>query len=126
MPLIGARERLTRIDSLRVKLRNPTYLFGAPQPTRGQRPTTKSVVESPSMAQMVEHGFFNPGEPTRGSGRFNARFMVEMARHGFELGASWSDKWTDSMHFELVVVRPRLPPPQPAGVPASTRGTRLA
>ncbi|SRR5712691_8045868 len=126
VPLIGAREHLARIDSVLHRLTTPEFLFGRSRTTRGQRPTTASVVESPSMAQMVEHGFFNPGQPIRGIGRFNAQFMVEMARHGFELGASWTDKWTDSMHFELVIVRPHVPPPQPAGVPISSGDTRLA
>ena len=35
-------------------------------------------------------------------GNFNAKFIQEMAKHGFDTGTAWSGAFTDSMHFELV------------------------
>jgi hypothetical protein len=61
--------------------------------------------DGPPLAQLVESGFFSPGKPGATGddrGNFDAKFIQEMARHGFDTGTAWSGAFTDSMHFELV------------------------
>ncbi|MEV4755344.1 hypothetical protein AB0J86_09555 [Micromonospora sp. NPDC049559] len=105
-PLVGAREIVDRLASLRTKLGQPAFLFGAAQRRRGQRPTTQAVADTPSMAQLLDRGFFNPRDPAAGREHFNAEFMVAMAQHGFDVGMAWGGESTDTMHMELVVSRP--------------------
>ena len=93
----GADVKLKRYAELKKMLvSDPVWLFG----------TSKGKKESnPSLAQMVESGFFNPGKPGPGTddgGNFDAKFIQEMAKHGFDVGFAWGGAATDSMHFELV------------------------
>jgi hypothetical protein len=117
--------RRALLASLRAKLRDPQFLFGAalrpraprpPRRARGEpeppvqpapRPTTRHVVSSPSLAQLFERGWFTPGT---GGERWGVDFALSMARHGFEGGYVWGGESQDSMHFELVVARPFRPP----------------
>lgn len=111
-PLLGAREQAATLTSLRAKLATPAYLFGQKKAgKKGTRPTTAAAVASPSMAQLVERGFYNPRERTAGSEHFDAEFLVQLARHGFDGGLAWGGESTDSMHMELVVDRPAAQPP---------------
>ena len=59
----------------------------------------KRTVEDPSIAQLLQKGYFNPDEP--GKGGFDEEFMKTMAHHGFDQGAEWEPGGVDSMHFEL-------------------------
>lgn len=105
-PLVGARETVDRLASLRAKLVQPAFLFGSPRRgRRGERPTTEAVADTPSMAQLLERGFFNPRDPEAGRERFNAQFLVALAQHGFDVGMAWGGESTDSMHMEFVVPR---------------------
>ena len=93
----GADVKLKRYAELKKMLvSDPVWLFG----------TSKGKKESnPSLAQMIESGFFNPGKPGPGAddgGNFDAKFIQEMAKHGFDAGLAWGGAATDSMHFELV------------------------
>lgn len=104
-PLVGARERLDRLTSLRGLLGRADFLFGsASRPRGGGRPGTDRVVSSPSMAQLLERGFYTTG--TGQDGHVSVDFLVALARHGFDLGGAWGGESTDSMHMELVVHRP--------------------
>jgi hypothetical protein len=114
--------RRALLASLRAKLSDPVFLFGAAsrpgarQAHRGEpppptpRPGTTMVVDTPSLAQLIEHGWFNPGT---GGAHWGIRFAESMARHGFEGGFAWGGASQDSMHFELVVDRPYSPPAAP-------------
>jgi hypothetical protein len=67
-----------------------------------------SVADTPSMGQLVESGFYTPGKPGAGPrdvGNFDAKFIQEMAKHGFDAGVAWGGPYTDSMHFELVTAK---------------------
>ena len=93
----GADVKLKHYAELKKMLvSDPVWLFG----------TSKDKQDSnPSLAQMVESGFFNPGKPGPGAadaGNFDAKFIQEMAKHGFDMGFAWGGASTDSMHFELV------------------------
>lgn len=104
-PLVGAKETLAKLTSLRAKLSDPAFLFGSAKRKKGERPTTATVPDTPSMAQLVEKGYFNPRDPVTGREHFNADFLVALAQHGFDLGVAWTGESTDSMHMELVVPR---------------------
>ena len=99
--LIGVKTRLARIESLKLKLADMTFLFGTPGRSKGQRPGTAAAADSPSMAQLVEKGFFRMDASSQY--QINSRFLVELARHGFDLGVAWGGESEDSMHMELVV-----------------------
>ncbi|WP_410612304.1 hypothetical protein [Amycolatopsis sp. lyj-109] len=104
-PLVGAKETLAKLTSLRTKLSDPAFLFGSAKRKKGERPTTATVPDTPSMAQLVEKGYFTPRDPVAGREHFNAEFLVALAQHGFDLGVAWTGESTDSMHMELVVPR---------------------
>ncbi|MEQ0557956.1 hypothetical protein ABJI51_02650 [Amycolatopsis sp. NEAU-NG30] len=104
-PLVGAKETLAKLTSLRAKLSDPAFLFGRAKRKKGERPTTATVADTPSMAQLLERGYFNPRDPAAGREHFNAEFLVALAQHGFDLGVAWGGESTDSMHMELVVPR---------------------
>ena len=93
----GADVKLKRYAELKKMLvSDPVWLFGT---SKGKRES------NPSLAQMVESGFFTPGKPGPGAddaGNFDAKFIQEMAKHGFDVGFAWGGAATDSMHFELV------------------------
>jgi hypothetical protein len=95
--LLGHGPRLTQLATLKKRLTtDAALLFGS---------STGKTEDSPPLAQLVESGFFTPGTPGAvgdDRGNFNAKFIQEMARHGFDTGSSWSGAFTDSMHFELV------------------------
>jgi hypothetical protein len=105
-PLWGAKERLALIARARAQLGNPVFLFGNPVTPKGGVPTTKAEVSAPSMAQIIERGFFSVGSTASGATAVSPDFLVALARHGFDIGASWSGEYTDSMHMELVVHKP--------------------
>jgi hypothetical protein len=95
--LMGHGPRLTQLATLKQRLTtDAALLFGS---------STGKTEDSPPLAQLVESGFFTPGTPGAVGderGNFDAKFIQEMARHGFDTGSSWSGAFTDSMHFELV------------------------
>lgn len=70
------------------------------------------TVANPSVAQLLEKGYFNPDEP--GKGGFDELFMTTMAHHGFDQGAEWEAGGVDSMHFELAEVVDKLSQPEDA------------
>jgi hypothetical protein len=95
--LLGHGPRLAQLATLKKRLTtDAALLFGS---------STGKTEDSPPLAQLVESGFFTPGTPGAvgdDRGNFNAKFIQEMARHGFDTGSSWGGAFTDSMHFELV------------------------
>jgi hypothetical protein len=120
-----AAPRRTLLASLRTKLQSDaTFLFGrathprAPRARPGEppppapRPGTALEVSGPSLAQLLEHGWFHTGT---GGEHWGIRFAESMLRHGFEGGVAWGGASQDSMHFELVVDRPFTPPAAPRG-----------
>jgi hypothetical protein len=96
----GADVRLKHYADLKKMLvSDPAFLFGT---------STAKKADTPSLAQMVESGFFTPGKPgqaTDDQGNFDAKFIQEMAKHGFDAGFAWGGAVTDSMHFELVTAK---------------------
>ncbi|MGW4095814.1 hypothetical protein [Mycobacterium sp. NPDC004974] len=105
-PLWGAKERLAVITHLRTLLENPLFLFGTAITPKGGTPTTKAEVSAPSVAQLLERGFYSVGSKAPGATAVSPDFLVALARHGFDVGASWTGEYTDSMHMELVVHKP--------------------
>jgi hypothetical protein len=95
--LFGHGPRLKQLAELKRRLTSDaTLLFGY---------SANKTESSPPLAQLIESGFFTPGTPGATGddrGNFNAKFIQEMARHGFDTGTAWSGAFTDSMHFELV------------------------
>lgn len=95
--LVGAGPRLKQLAELKTRLTtDAAFLFGY---------SANKQDSDPPLAQLVESGFFSPGTPGAGAddrGNFNAKFIQEMAKHGFDTGTAWSGGYTDSMHFELV------------------------
>ncbi len=95
--LFGHGPRLKQLAELKKRLTTDAQLlFGS---------SANKTEDTPPLAQLVESGFFTPGTPGATGddrGNFNAKFIQEMARHGFDTGSSWGGAFTDSMHFELV------------------------
>lgn len=95
--LFGHGPRLKQLAELKKRLTTDAQLlFGS---------SANKTEDTPPLAQLVESGFFTPGTPGASGddrGNFNAKFIQEMARHGFDTGSSWGGAFTDSMHFELV------------------------
>jgi hypothetical protein len=93
--LTSAESKVKHYADLRTMLvSDGTFLFGT---------SIRKVADTPSLAQMLESGFFNPGKPGPGAedrGNFDAKFISEMAKHGFDAGAAWGGAVTDAMHFE--------------------------
>jgi hypothetical protein len=103
--LARSRAIVANYGDLRTMLKtDPVFLFGtAPRPGVAPSP----IADTPPLAQLVEHGFFTTGDvgtTPATAGRFDQKFIMEMAKHGFDVGASWGGADTDSMHFELVSV----------------------
>lgn len=122
-PLAGLGVRATRLASARAELEDPTFLFGRQTAGADGRPTTESVVRAPSMAQLVEMGFYNSDEEqdavfqgalarnrddraNRPMDAYNAAFLQALVRSGFTLGLAWGDEGPDAMHVELAVPVP--------------------
>jgi hypothetical protein len=96
-PVTDAKLRTVKLQALKADLANPEFLFGS---------STKQVPDGPSMAQLVEHGFFNPEDPdpkAKSQVNFSGKFIKEMAREGFFPGFAFGGESTDSMHFEFVI-----------------------
>jgi len=96
-PVADAKLRTLKLQAAKADLANPEFLFGS---------STKQVPDGPSMAQLVEHGFFNPEDPdpkAKSQVNFNGKFIKEMAREGFFPGFAFGGESTDSMHFEFVI-----------------------
>jgi hypothetical protein len=96
-PVADAKFRTLKLKAVKVDLAKPEFLFGT---------STKQAVSAPSMAQLVEHGYFNPEDPDPKSTsqvNFNGKFIQEMAREGFFPGFAFGGESTDSMHFEFVI-----------------------
>lgn len=106
--LVGGAAERKQLTKLRKDLENPTFVFGNPQrDKKSGEVKTPVVADTPSAAQMVEKGFFNPTtDPKSKSSSFGAQFMQELVKQGFEVGGAWGGETTDSMHMELVVGRP--------------------
>ncbi|MBX5481375.1 MAG: hypothetical protein IRZ16_05950, partial [Myxococcaceae bacterium] len=62
----------------------------------------KRDVQDPSIAQLLEKGYFNPDVPGGKQKGYDETFMLEMAHRGFTQGAEWEPGSIDSMHFQLV------------------------
>jgi hypothetical protein len=98
-PLLTVKAHRQRLEELKKMLTgDATFLFGG---------GPGKVADTPSMAQLVESGFFTPGTPNAKGGpddrgNFGSKFIQEMAKHGFDAGFAWGGEDTDSMHFELV------------------------
>ena len=94
-------------DLIKKLLTDRVYLFGTPGKTRtvdehGDPVRTWSrSVDQPGAGQMLERGWFRVAEPGTTRGTPSKEFMLAMARHGFELGGSWTS--SDSMHYEVAV-----------------------
>ena len=57
-------------------------------------------VSDPSLAQLVDTGFFNlKGQAGAGREAFDPAFVRSMMKHGFTHGGTWGTP--DYMHFEL-------------------------
>jgi hypothetical protein len=96
-PVTDAKLRTLKLQAVKGDLAKPEFLFGS---------STKQVPDGPSMAQLVEHGFFNPEDAdpkARSQVNFNGKFIKEMAREGFFPGFAFGGESTDSMHFEFVI-----------------------
>jgi hypothetical protein len=96
-PVADAKARTLKLQAVKGDLGNPEFLFGS---------STGQAVSAPSMAQLVEHGFFNPEDPNpkaKSQVNFNGKFIKEMAREGFFPGFAFGGESTDSMHFEFVI-----------------------
>ncbi|WP_154402897.1 hypothetical protein [Nocardioides speluncae] len=106
--LVGAANEREQLTKLRKDLEDPTFVFGNPRrDKKSGKVETPVVADTPSAAQMVEKGFFNPtSAPTSKSLSFGAQFMQELMKQGFDVGGAWAGESTDSMHMELVVGRP--------------------
>jgi hypothetical protein len=97
-PLSWANLETVRLRNVKNDLGNPEFLFGSS--------AANKEVSAPSMAQLVEHGFFNPEDPNpkaTSQVNFNAKFIQEMAREGFFPGFAFGAESSDSMHFEFVI-----------------------
>jgi len=83
---------LDRVSTLQSALTgNPSFVFGT---------GAAKTVSNPPLAQLVDQGFFTlRGKPGAGKRAFDVNFVKSMAKHGFNLGATWSTP--DAMHFEL-------------------------
>lgn len=106
--LVGGAKEREQLTKLRKDLENPAFVFGNPQRDKKTREVkTPETADTPSAAQMIEKGFFNPtSSPTSKSPSFGAQFMQELMKQGFDVGGAWGGESTDSMHMELVVGRP--------------------
>jgi hypothetical protein len=88
-------------DDLEARLKNDIeFVLGGKE---------EKVVRNPSLLQLMERGFFTPdAEPKEGEKfnankhGFNLKFMMMMAKYGFDQGIAWSENSLDAMHFELV------------------------
>jgi hypothetical protein len=87
-----AREHFTSFDDPKLRDTTLVHLFGQP----GRNGTTAPSAVDPSAAQLIDTGFVNDKV-------VKARFLVELARHGFDMGVAWGGESTDTMHMELVV-----------------------
>ena len=89
---IGEAKWLSRMDTLHTALTgDPAFIFGN---------AAKKEVENPSLAQIMDIGFFNlRGKPKAGKEAFDVEFVKSMVKHGFNPGGTWSTP--DFMHFEL-------------------------
>ena len=97
-PLLWANLETVRLRNVKNDLADPESLFGSS--------AANKAVTAPSMAQLVERGFFNPEDPNPKAPsqvNFNAKFIQEMAREGFFPGFGFGAESTDSMHFEFVI-----------------------
>jgi hypothetical protein len=90
---------LAPLTELRARLSDPEYLFGEERVRDGVR-APRDRAGDPSVAQLVERGFFNMQEG------FSPLFVAAVVRHGFDVGMAWRDEATDSMHIELAVSAP--------------------
>jgi hypothetical protein len=96
-PVTDAKLRTVKLKAVKDDLAKPEFLFGT---------STKQAVSGPSMAQLVEYGYFNPEDPDPKAAsqvNFNGKFIQEMAREGFFPGFAFGAESTDSMHFEFVI-----------------------
>jgi hypothetical protein len=96
-PVVDAALRKAQLNAVKDDLGKPEFLFGT---------SAKQVADGPPMAQLVEHGFFNPEDPNPKASsqvNFNGTFIKEMAREGFFPGFGFGGESTDSMHFEFVI-----------------------
>lgn len=90
--VLGQKKWLDRVNALNASLTgDPSFVFGKRR---------KAVVSDPSLAQLVDTGFFTlQGAPKAGKQAFNVDFVKSMVKHGFTHGGTWSTP--DYMHFEL-------------------------
>jgi hypothetical protein len=97
--ILGVAERLARIKKLQDGFIDLKAVLGEPDPSprkKGSAPKVLDQVNSPPLAQLADKGFFR----TQTVGE---KFLVELAKHGFDMGLAWGGETVDSMHMELVV-----------------------
>jgi hypothetical protein len=73
---------------------NANRRTGEPEP-RPSIPEPVREVSNPPLLQLLEFGYYN----------LEKRFVEEMARNGFRVGAAWSAGWVDAMHFDYKAVK---------------------
>ena len=84
------------------KLKNDkAFLFGKFGYNKDKKRTWSESVDQPGAGQMLRRGWFRVAEPGATESTPSKEFMLEMAQHGFEMGASWGS--SDSMHYEVAV-----------------------
>ena len=96
-PVVDAKFRTLKLQAVKDDLAKPGFLFGS---------STGQVADAPSVAQLVQHGFFNPEDPNpkaKSQVNFSGKFIKEMASEGFFPGFAFGGESTDSMHFEFVI-----------------------
>lgn len=84
------------------KLKNDkAFLFGKLGYNKDKKRTWSESVDQPGAGQILRRGWFRVAEPGATGSTPSKEFMLEMAQHGFEMGASWGS--SDSMHYEVAV-----------------------
>ncbi len=90
--------RLKQLAELKTRLTtDAAFLFGYTAKTR----STATAARAAGRVRLL----LARDSPARGAddrGDYDAKFIQEMADHGFDTGTAWSGAFTDSMHFELV------------------------
>ncbi|WP_338849471.1 DUF4157 domain-containing protein [Massilia sp. W12] len=82
-------------------LQDRAFLFGRLGYNKERKRTWGESVDQPGAGQILRRGWFRVAQAGATGSTPSKEFMLEMAQHGFELGAAWGS--SDSMHYELAV-----------------------